>query len=84
MHLGELRFVIEQLEVRRPARHAEVDDPLRLRGDGLVGALGQGRVGIQERGQGQATDPLPRAVQETASIQVGGKVTRIHREITCG
>ncbi len=31
VHLGELRLVVERLQVRRPAGHAEEDDPFRLR-----------------------------------------------------
>ena len=31
VHRGELRLVIERLQVRRPARHVQVNDPLRLR-----------------------------------------------------
>ena len=33
VHRGELGLVVERLQVRRPAGHVQVDDPLRLRGE---------------------------------------------------
>ena len=69
VHLGQLRLVVERLQVRRPAGHAQEDDPLGLRGEvqrvddapasgpapsaGVAPRPRRRSAGFSERGQGQ-------------------------------
>src|SRR5262249_11061826 len=87
--LIEERLVIEKIELRRPARHEQVNDALRLRRemrlpkhtviDGAGGAL---RKHVRER---DAAETHAEAVEELAAIEMkrrlgrGGKWIGIHR-----
>ena len=83
VHLGQLRFVVERLEMRRPACHAEMDHPLGLgremqrvnRPGGCQwgGLLGQA-TRPQHRGQRQRADTHGDPVQERAAVQLVGEV----------
>ena len=50
VHLGQLRLVVERLQVRRPAGHRQPDDPLRLGRAGAAGRATPPRRGWRRRG----------------------------------
>ncbi len=91
--LVQQRFVVERLQLGRPAGHEKVDDPLGLRGErqpacehpGVAGGVGEG--GIQQRPEGDPAEAHTEPVEELAPAEIGRRhMTRaeggIHRFIT--
>ena len=85
MHLGQLRLVVERLQVRRPAGHVQVDDALGARRDVQrmddarpfvdrgAGRIGRGRARrcwVQQRRQRQRPQARAGAAQETLAATV--------------
>ena len=79
VHLGELRLVVERLQVRRAAGHVEVDDALRpRRGSAAAGRRRPRRASVrrrssrrrvEQRGEGQRAQARAAAAEERAARQ---------------
>ena len=83
VHLGQLRLVVERLQVRRPAGHVQVDDALGLRRevervDDALPALRLARAASAAKRRGlssdaRATQPMPAAARPRKARRVWRK-----------
>ena len=56
VHLGELRLVVERLQVRRPAGHRQPDDALRLRREVRLVMTPRQRSGAAAKSEGSSSE----------------------------
>ena len=86
VQLVEQRLVVEQVELRRPAGHEQVDDALRLRREVRRGEDARERIGAARRRRAPRRSPFSRLMQRDAAeaeAEPAEEVAAVHASSRC-